>query len=48
MRANRFPSGSSGVKNVRYASKVAGRVWEIKTTSVLQTVEGDCQDYSES
>lgn len=47
MRAKRFPSGSSSV-NVRYASKVAGRVWEIKTTSVLQTVEGDCQDYSES
>lgn len=48
MRAKRFPLGSPGVKNVRYASKVSGRVWEIKTTYVLQTVEGDCQDYLES
>lgn len=42
--SKRFPSGSS-IKNVRYASNVASCGWGIKAPSVLQTDDGDWQEF---
>lgn len=44
MQAKSFSSGSS-VKNVRYASNVASCGWGIKAPSVLQTEDGDWQEF---
>lgn len=45
MRARRFLSGPPSVKNVRYASNVASYGWGIKAPSVLQTEDGDWQEF---
>lgn len=45
MRARRFLSGPPSVKNVRYASNVASYGWGIKVPSVLQSEDGDWQEF---